>query len=646
MVISKASLLLHEDYNFRIPESTLIKLEDGVRNNKEMLLTIAASHYGMRNRNWTVYRHDTVKHDITTFVAPSPKPIIKQHRPKESDIYGYIIAADYKYTDFYEGFLKGHKLEKLTTDEYIELMEDVILPYQKQNYNFDGLAYLELVGRLTNRDGIKRVMDKEFLRVSIGARPEKLICSICGQDQVVKMCDHFGHKGNDTFMLAESLSYEELSFVDKPADPFGRITRIHDNILEETKFELDQPLLDAVMDAIPMKDFFMLTDKTIVCVDNICTIINQEEQSMAKKIDATTVLYTAEFGQEKIKALLDSFGENIVLADADTDSLTDRQFAIVQKVEDTVRRRFPISDEVNVRLAMSLLKDAEDLSPTEHDRAFTAITKAAKRLGVECEILVKDEAQEDESGTDEDQKSSSTASEGETDRVKEVCDQFVALVDEYIKEVCDEEGNLKDAEAAPAKPTPTSILFAILQGFAGEVKYAGQMLQGTIDSYLKELGREAVDKATKDAVQDENTALKDQIVELEEECSLLNGHNMTLNRQLRDHYIEEIVSHKIALGLTDADKEEEISKYSKLGYEALQISLSDFRNMRVKLKDNAVNNTTNITTIQNPTKIADSEGEIDLQDDYSSPGSQPKKAMTKDEAMQIINSLKFGQGFY
>lgn len=646
MVIHKSALMLYEDYNFRIPEATMVKLEDGLRNNKEMLLTIAASHYGFRNRNWTVYRHDTVKMDIHSFVAPKPKPIIQQHRPKDSDVYGHIIAADFKYTSFYEDFAKGNKLEKLTTDEYISLMHDTILPYQRQNPMFDGLAYLELVGRLTNKEGIKKVLDREFVRVSIGAKPGRLMCSVCGQNQVEKICDHFGTKANDTFMLAESLNYEELSFVDKPADPFGRITRIHDNVCDEIQFEMNQKVLDALMDAIPMKDFFQLTDKTIVCVDNICTIINQEEIGMKKTLPAETVTFQAEFGQEKVKSVLDSLGEGIVLGDLDASTLTDRQFAIVQKADDSIKRRFPLCDAVNVQLSMALLKDAEDLSPTEYDKAFTLITKAAKKLGVEGEILVKDEADETaDTVTDSDTDTTDTTDTTEVDKVKEVCDSFKALVDEYIKEVCDEEGNLKDADAAPEKPSPVTVLFAILQSYASEVKYAGQMLAGTIDSYLKELGKEAIAASTKDEIQDELQALKDAVAELEEESALLNEHNRTLNRQLRDHFVEEIVSHKAALGMADEDREVEIARYSKLGYEALQISLNDFRNMRIKIKDSTVNNNTNISTVNNPTEIADSVTDSVDDSGDSSPSTQ-KKTVSKEDAMDIINSLRFKNGFF
>jgi cell division protein FtsB len=643
MVINKDSLLLYEQYNISIPESTLIKLEDGIRKNKEMLLTIAASHYGFRNRNWTIYRHDTIKDDITTYVAPKPKPIIQQHRPKDSQVFGHVIAADYKLTSFYNDFAKNHKLEGLTTDEYIELMEDTILPYQRSNPNFDGLAYLELVGKLTDKVGIQKVLDREFLTVSIGAAPNKLVCSVCGQDQTVKMCSHYGKRNNDIFMLAESLDYKELSFVSKPADPFGKIIRIHDEQEFEQRFELEDSAMGAILDAIPLKDFFEMTDKTIVCVDNICTIINREEEEMKKSIS-----YLSEFGTEVISAKVKELGDEVVLSDADLGELSDRQFAIIQKCEDgTVNRRFPLNDEVNVMLAMHLLCDASDLSPTEMEKAKASITKSAKKLGIECDIkdkVVSDTEDSSVQSEDQTQDVKDDAAQSCEDEMKELCNKIVDKIKAYGEEYFTEDGALKDAESKePEKPSPLAVLFSIISSFAYEVKYAGSMLEGSINSYLNELGKESIKKTVKDALEEDSKRLQDSVKELEEEIQLLTDQNMTLNRQLRDHFIDEILAHKSALGTISDGETKENSQYSKLSYEALNVILNDFRSMRIKIADSTVNNKASITKVQDPTQIVDSVVEPNVEAN-NSPNKQPQK-ITIADAVEIINSLKTKHGF-
>lgn len=653
MVFNKDSLMMYEQFNISIPESTKIKLEDSIRNNKEMLITIAASHYGYRNRNWTVYRHDTVRQDISTFVAPKPRPIIQQHRPKDSDVFGHIIAADYHLTDYYSDIAKSHKVEKLSTDGYIKLMKDVILPAQNTNPSFDGLAYLELVGRLTNKDGIRKVLDGDFLRVSIGASPNRLICSECGADQVKKICKHFGNKSNNVFMLAESLNYRELSFVDKPADPFGKITRIHDEEIEDSIFESGTDARIAIIDTIPLKDFFELTDKDIVCMDNICTIINRKDEIMKIK---KTVGYSEEFGSDKVTSYLSSINSTLTLDDQDQTDIPDRSFAIVQKDNDGIKRRFPLTDEVNVQLAMGMLCDAEDLSPTELEKATVSIEKAAKKLNLDFALRLKDEEDtgakddtsddesSDESNTDE---SNTDVTDSETDdtpdEVTELCSKLVDSIKAYIETTVNEDGTLKDADGESEKPSPLSVLFSILSSFANEVKYAGGMLEAQISSYLQELGKEAVAKGTKDSCDEAVAEAKDSLTDLEEEVALLSNQNMELNRQLRDHFVEEIIAHKTAIGTLEDGETPTNSKYAKLGYESLKIILNDFRNMRIKMADSTVNNSVQIAKINDPTQIADSTDASDGTD-LNSPQADTHKKVTAQDAIDIINSLKARHG--
>src|ERR1035437_5754766 len=133
MVFNRDMIYLSESHNIRLSDSVLVKLEDAVRQKKDLLVTIAASHLGYRNGNWTTYRHDTVRHDIASFVAPNPKPIIEQHRPDSSDKFGVVIAADYKLTPFHDMLVKGRDIETYSSEEYINFVKDEVLPYQFAN---------------------------------------------------------------------------------------------------------------------------------------------------------------------------------------------------------------------------------------------------------------------------------------------------------------------------------------------------------------------------------------------------------------------------------------------------------------------------------------------------------------------------------
>ena len=167
MIFSKDLLYIFEQREIKLSDSILVKLEDGLKKDKEMLLTIDASHYGFRNGNGCVYRHDTVRNDIHTYISPSPKPIIEKHDLKRSNKYGTVIAADYMLTDFYDKFFVDHDIEGLSTSEYLELCKDHIIPFQKKNSNFNGLAFVQVTGKLDTKEGIKKVLDGEFVTVSL-----------------------------------------------------------------------------------------------------------------------------------------------------------------------------------------------------------------------------------------------------------------------------------------------------------------------------------------------------------------------------------------------------------------------------------------------------------------------------------------------
>ena len=187
-------------------------------------------------------------------------------------------------------------------------------------------------------------------------------------------------------------------------------------------------------------------------------------------------------------------------------------------------------------------------------------------------------------------------------------------------------------------------MFSILSSFASEVRYAGNMLGSSIDSYLQQLGKETIDKSAKDSIKDEQDKLQDSVKELEEEVQLLTDQNMELNRQLRTSFVEEIIAHKTALGILADEETIENTQYSKVPYESLKIILSDYRNMRVKLADSTVNNNTSIKTIPDPTQVADSLEDQSASSNDDNTNHETQKVSAQD-AIEIIKSLKTRHGF-
>lgn len=639
MLFYKDSIHLEEFYNIKLNDSLLEKLEDGVRKNQELLITIAASHYGMLNGNVVVYRHDTVRNNIGTFIHPSPKPVIENHNPKTSKKFGSIIAVDYKETSFYNKLASSHKLEDLTTLEYMNLCKDHLIPFQKDNSNYDGLGYCEVVAKLNDSEGIKKVLEKEFFSVSIGADPKKLVCSDCLQDQVISMCNHFPKKEHGIFMLAEELEYEELSFLrnKKPADPYGKVTRIHDGKVEEFTYELENNYLNVDMDAINIKDFFKLADKTktIVCMDNICKVINREEK-MAKPITdkkpVFNISYTEEFSAEKLAEIKLSDSEEVKtesllqITDEEFGNMKNSDFAIVQKTEEGTKRRFPIHNEISAIAASSLLDQAIDLSPAETLKAKAAIERVAKKLGIEVSFDKADNKELTTDAIDEESvKIEGTIEDGVT--LQSIVTQLKGMIESI------EQSKLTDAEAI----NPITTIFEMLKEVS-TLEWVSESIKTKITDYLEEAGQVAFEKDIIETMTTEVASLKDELQDSQDQIDLLEDLNRDLNVLARQSLVDEIVDAKDALGLLKDSIDAEKTKLFSHPYNVLAEQVSDYRQLKAKLKDNEVNNNKDIKSIVDPTLQDAIEDENDEGDQSKITLSEKQiQALFKDSFSSYFN---------
>jgi hypothetical protein len=491
------------------------------------------------------------------------------------------------------------------------MCKDVILPYQMKNKSYNGLGYCQVVGKIDHKDGIKKILDKEFLFVSIGADPKRLICSECLQDQTVKICDHYGNKRNSIFMLAEDLEYEELSLLTPektPADKFVKITVIQDSDGNETIIEQDDIQLESKVDIIFARDFFEVAEgKTIVCVDNICTVVNKEqitespEEQMDKEKDLQEFLnksYLDEFTVEKLNdlKLMDeelNIEEGLKLQDEE--KLTNKDFAIVQKTSEGTIRRFPINSEINVKAAIALIDSAEDLTESELTKAKASISKAGKKFKIE--VKFKDEEKETEKETS---KESDSKLELLADQIKEVIETF-------------DETKLQDSDGIK----PMSFLFSTLASLGNSIKWAGEDLKYALDGFLKSLGQVAVEKGQYDSLQDD-------IKDIKEENELLEEQNRNLNYELRASLVDEIIEIKKKLEILDSEETEKDALF-KTQYSSLVKQAKDYRKLDSKLNDN-VNNKTEVTTIKDPT----------LADSASDQGTENKNTNIKDSVSDDV----------
>lgn len=206
-----------------------------------LLVKVAATHSGIVNSNGRFYRPDAMQDAAHQWLPPEPgkgfpKPVLVEHDHK-SDVLGRVRSAryideSYKWANDFPT-IKDSVFYKVG-DKKIDLFKSVdwIVDNLMGLPDYSGLGYIELGLNVTNPDAINKVLRDEYLTVSVGFKTDSAICSICHQDWAKDdKCEHRpGVRDEETdkvmFHITGDFVYEEVSFVNFPADPFaGKIAK-------------------------------------------------------------------------------------------------------------------------------------------------------------------------------------------------------------------------------------------------------------------------------------------------------------------------------------------------------------------------------------------------------------------------------------
>lgn len=190
------------------------------RNSKTALkVTIDATHSGVKT-NQRVYPGGKVSQGYRSFfsrekggTAEFDKPVLKHH-DDISDPIGRIVGA--RYTAYKVG--QEFDLDFLNPD-----------PYGSR-----GSGVVTVDALITDPDSIKKIIDGRFVSVSSGHNSDAAFCSICG-DSIME-CSHLPGKrydadgevstdedARDCFVITNNMTYNELSFVNMPAQPPAKL---------------------------------------------------------------------------------------------------------------------------------------------------------------------------------------------------------------------------------------------------------------------------------------------------------------------------------------------------------------------------------------------------------------------------------------
>jgi len=188
--------------------------------------------------NGRVYKGTEMQAGADSWTKPYPRPILIHHAsgggmfgPDPVDPKGRVTEA--KFT----ALRKGRSFEN---------------DFKRPDRGGKGSGFIITEAMITDPDAIQKVLDGRYLTVSSSQTTDSMICSICGQDWFHDMCDHQpGHtyevevgKGKSKktqeyfcYGVAGSLSYQELSFVNVPAQVNAQVLGVLEQ--DETKDSLN-----------------------------------------------------------------------------------------------------------------------------------------------------------------------------------------------------------------------------------------------------------------------------------------------------------------------------------------------------------------------------------------------------------------------
>ena len=210
--------------------------------NPKLMATIDATHSGVIT-NRRVYPSKNVSTGYKTFYskdrggsAEFDKPILKHH-DMYNDPIGRVVKA------IWTPLKSGRALN-----------EDFLSP-DAPGGKGSGVVTVDAI--ITDTESIEKIIDGRYISVSAGHSTDSMTCSIC--DKSIMKCDHwpgkyYNDEGEETdaengflcFYITGNMTYDELSFVNMPAQPPAKLVNFRWEDFDKTKFEKEDVLVESM----------------------------------------------------------------------------------------------------------------------------------------------------------------------------------------------------------------------------------------------------------------------------------------------------------------------------------------------------------------------------------------------------------------
>lgn len=185
-------LKICEDFDFDFTQQIVGFTESTTTKGTPFITTIVEGIHVGTTRNSTTYPADELESGADTWLTPYPKPVLKNHDSWDGEPLGRVKKA--------------------------EFVDSQLAP---------GKQCLKLTLNITDPDAIEKVKDGRYKTLSIGATANKVICSTCGKDLVKEgYCGHMKgrtYEGQLCTWIIRGIEFEEISFVNVPADVFSQV---------------------------------------------------------------------------------------------------------------------------------------------------------------------------------------------------------------------------------------------------------------------------------------------------------------------------------------------------------------------------------------------------------------------------------------
>ncbi len=356
-----------------------------INGGRTLRIDLVATHSGRLTRNNGFYLPQKMREGVGTFTENYGKPLLVHH-DQHQDPVGRIVGAKYIDTsiDFHgnqnqEALVRGLCKNELSFVASLSLVDSMFNDERFTDPGYPGLGYILVTADLTDPEAIQKVMDKRYLTVSVGATTDKAICSICKKDMVEEgFCEHKPGKVYDDkkcYLIAGSLSYDELSFINTPADSLAQIIRVYNGAIQNVVSPNETK--DSVRETCNIVPTFYFTEKAESSdikdsVPNQTGGISMDEVTQ----DETQMLIDADKHYEDMI----EFGLNLGLCDT---GFEDKKLSAEQRkgmAKSTFckpsERKYPVPDCNHAHVAMAYAK-----KNNESSAVVSCIRRKAASLG-------------------------------------------------------------------------------------------------------------------------------------------------------------------------------------------------------------------------------------------------------------------------